>query len=153
MSDEQEYVLGTHDEELRRLGLQHLVWRPRALDAWRRAGLSVGQRVLDYGSGPGFATIDIAEIVGASGEVIAVERSRRFLTHLQKVAHDRGLEHIRVMEIDLATDSLDLAPVDAAWCRWIFAFLPDPQAALQRLLERIRPGGVIVIHEYLDYST
>ncbi len=26
---DRDYVLGTHDEELERLGLQHRVWRPR----------------------------------------------------------------------------------------------------------------------------
>ena len=30
---ERDYVLGTHDDEVMRLGLQHRVWRPRALDA------------------------------------------------------------------------------------------------------------------------
>ena len=43
---EQDYVLGTHREELERLGLQHRVWRPTVLDCWRRAGI---ERLLDLG--------------------------------------------------------------------------------------------------------
>ena len=39
MSEERDYLLGTHDAEVQRLGLQHRVWRPRVLDAWRRAGI------------------------------------------------------------------------------------------------------------------
>lgn len=42
---ERDYVLGTDDEEIERLGLQHLVWRRPMLDAWRRAGITRGTRV------------------------------------------------------------------------------------------------------------
>ena len=79
MNKERDYVLGTHDEELTRLGLQHRVWRPVVLDCWRKAGITVGSRVLDVGSGPGFATVDLAEIVGPAGQVVALERSNRFV--------------------------------------------------------------------------
>ena len=83
-SHEVDYVLGTHDDEVTRLGVQHRVWRPRVLDAWRRAGFQAGQRILDIGSGPGFAALDLAEIVGSAGQVLAVERSRRFLDVLER---------------------------------------------------------------------
>ena len=73
---ERDYVLGTNDEEIQRLALQHRVWRPRALDAWRRAGFTAGQTLLDVGCGPGHATVDLAGIVGPSGRVVAVDRSR-----------------------------------------------------------------------------
>ena len=49
----QEYLLGTHDEEIERLGLQHRVWRPNVLACWRRAGIKAGSRVLEVGAGPG----------------------------------------------------------------------------------------------------
>ena len=57
---ERDYVLGTHDAEVERLGLQHRVWRERARDAWARAGIAAGQTVIDVGAGPGYAAIDLA---------------------------------------------------------------------------------------------
>src|SRR5467141_1320467 len=101
---ERDYVLGTHDEELLRLALQHRVWRPRALDAWRRAGFTVGQTLLDIGCGPGWASFDLAEITGPAGRVIAVDRSRRFLDSLEATAARRGLSNIETVEVDLDTD-------------------------------------------------
>ncbi len=74
-----DYVLGTNDEELDRLGLQHRVWRPIVLECWRRAGITFGSRVIDVGAGPGYATVDLAELVGPTVEVFAIERSARFL--------------------------------------------------------------------------
>lgn len=98
---EKDYVLGTHEEELNRLGLQHRVWRPRALDAWRRGGFTVGQTILDVGCGPGFAALDLAEIVGPTGRVIAMDRSRRFLDALEEARVSRGFEQIEAREMDL----------------------------------------------------
>ena len=150
---ERDYVLGTHDAEIERLGLQHKVWRPYALDAWRRARVTAGQTVVDFGVGPGFATVDIAEIVGPSGRVVALERSGRFIEALRAQADRLSLTNIEAVEIDLAQDPIGVTGADAAWARWIFAFLPQPEAAVARLSAVLRPGGVVVIHEYLDYAT
>ncbi len=57
MDQEEEHVLGTYDEEIARLGLQHRVWRSRALDARRRGGFTTGQTLLDVGCGPGYAYV------------------------------------------------------------------------------------------------
>ena len=86
MATEGDYLLGTHEEELARLGLQHRVWRAVALDCWQRAGITVGKRVLDVGAGPGYAAIDLAEIVGPTGEVVALERSQNFIRARQVVS-------------------------------------------------------------------
>lgn len=153
MAQDRDYVLGTHDVEIARLGLQHAVWRPRALDAWRRAGITRGQRIIDFGAGPGYAALDLADVVGPEGEVWALERSRRFLDHLDAVCQQRALSNIRTFECDLDRDALPVSGADAAWARWIFAFLPRPKAALAKLVAALKPGGLLVIHEYLDYST
>ena len=98
---DRDYVLGTHDDEIARLGLQHNVWRPRAHEAWQQAGFTIGQTIIDVGCGPGYATLDIAEMVGNDGRVVAVDRSRRFLDALQPVAKQRGLTNVSVIESDL----------------------------------------------------
>ncbi len=153
MSDEKNYYLGTHDAEIRRLGLQHRVWRPHVLDAWRRAGITTGATVIDAGAGPGYASLDLAEIVEEPGRVIALERSDRFLQSLKNAANARGLANIDTQAFDLVTDDITVSQVDAVWIRWVFAFLSDPIAVLKKLSSAIRPGGVFVIHEYMDWGT
>jgi len=66
---ERDYVLGTHHEEIARLRLQHRVWRARVLEAWRGAGFAPGHTLLDIGCGPGYAALDLAEIVGPGGRI------------------------------------------------------------------------------------
>lgn len=165
MAQERDYVLGTHDDEIHRLGLQHRVWRPRVLDAWRRAGFTVGQTLIDVGSGPGHATIDLAEIVGADGRVIAIERSRRFLDAMLATQRERALNNIEALELDLDEDGPGSLPpyqggieggrrlADGAWCRWVLCFVKRPREVLAKVVAHLRPGGTLVLHEYFDYST
>jgi SAM-dependent methyltransferase len=153
MSEERDYILGTHDEEIARLALQHRVWRSRALDAWRRAGFTIGQTLLDIGCGPGYATLDLAEITGPSGQVIAIDRSRRFLDTLEGNAQRQGISNVRAIEMDLDEAQFSATAVDAAWARWVFAFVQKPRQLLERVRGTLKPGGVLVLHEYFDYAT
>ena len=152
-SSDRDYVLGTHDEEVARLGLQHRVWRPTVLECWHRAGITVGSRVLDVGAGPGYATVDLAEIVGSTGLVVAVERSSRFVEAGQAACVARGLAHVRIHELDLMTDPLPSDGFDASWCRWVASFVSSPRTLIGKLASAVRVGGVAIFHEYIDYAS
>ena len=153
MSTEIDYVLGTHDEEIERLGLQHRVWRPLMLDAWIRAGISSGSRFADFGAGPGFATLDAAAIVGSSGEVAAIERSQHFLNFAKNQVNRQKLSWVRFIQADLDADDPTLAGFDLAWCRWVASFVASPESLIERISASLRLGGKAVLHEYQNYST
>jgi SAM-dependent methyltransferase len=150
---ERDYVLGTHDEEVGRLGLQHRIWRSRALECWRRSGITAGSRVLDVGAGPGYATVDLAEIVGPGGEVVAVERSGRFVHTAREACRVRGLKNVQFLEMDLMQDALKVSGMDAAWCRWVASFVASPERLVETIASTLRIGGAAAFHEYVDYRT
>jgi len=150
---EKDYVLGTHDEEIERLGLQHRVWRPRASDAWRRAGFGVGQTLIDLGCGPGYAAIDLAEIAGPSGRVVGIDRSRRFLDVLEERVRQRGLTNLETLERDLDEGALPSLEAHGAWARWVFAFVRRPRDLVARVHTALRPGARFALHEYVHYET
>lgn len=150
---ERDYVLGTHDDEIARLGVQHRVWRARMLECWRNARITTGSRVMDVGAGPGYATVDLAEIVGPSGEVIAVERSGRFLRSAEEACKQRGLSNVQFREIDLMLESVGALGLDATWCRWVAAFVSSPAKLVANIAGALRVGGVAAFHEYVDYDT
>lgn len=153
MQQERDYVLGTHEEELERLGLQHRVWRPHVLDCWARTGITIGKRVLDVGAGPGYATVDLAEIVGPGGNVTAVERSHNFVVALERSIKARGLTNVNVHELDLMLDELPAGNFDFSWCRWVAAFTNDPLVLVRKLHGALRRGGIAIFHEYGHYET
>src|SRR6266481_7207351 len=138
MAVERDYVLGTHEEELARLGLQHRVWRPVALDCWQRTGITVGQRVLDVGAGPGYAAIDLSEIVGPSGEVVAIERSSKFVSAMKEACRVRAVTNVKIHELDLMTDDLPGGGYDFSWCRWVLAFVSDPALLITKMAGALR---------------
>lgn len=148
-----DYVLGTHDEEIERLGLQHRVWLPHASDAWRRGGFTTGQTIVDLGSGPGYASIEFARMVGPDGRVIAIERSERFLAHLEERKTELGLPQIQAIQADLDEPLPSGIAADRLWCRWVCAFVRYPRELILRLGRVIKPGGIVVFHEYGEYKS
>lgn len=152
---DRDYVLGTHDEEIARLGLQHRVWRQQVLAAWQRAGIGPGARVLDVGAGPGFATLDLAELAGPAGRIVAVERSGRFAASARARCAGAGAP-VDVHELDLMNDPIPAVSAegyDFAWCRWVASFVASPATLCARIAAALRPGGRVVFHEYLNYGT
>src|SRR5712691_3064294 len=120
MGADRDYILGTHEQELARLGLQHRAWRPVALDCWQRAGITVGKRVIDIGAGPGYAAVDLAEIVGPTGEVVGLERSQNFIHAMETTCRARSLANVKIHELDLMQDELPRADYDCR-CRSVSA--------------------------------
>ncbi|CAN5596713.1 hypothetical protein BH20VER3_BH20VER3_17170 [soil metagenome] len=153
MATERDYILGTHEEELARLGLQHRVWQPTTLRSWQNAGITSGSRVLDLGAGPGYASADLAEIVGPTGSVTALERSTNFVQAAEARFRARSLKNVRTHELDLMTDDLPQDSYDFSWCRWVASFVTDLSLLVQKLGRVMRPGSVAVFFEYAHYLT
>lgn len=148
------YVLGTGDDELARLGLQHRLWSDAAACAWKRAGIGMGSRVLDIGCGPGFGAFDLSQLVTPSGRVLGVDESEPFINFLNQQAAARGLSHLSAMVRDVQKlGAIDGAPFDAAYARWVLCFTPDPEAVVEGVSRNLRPGGQLVIHDYFNYTS
>ena len=143
-----DYLLGTRDDEIARLGLQHRVWRAQMLKGFRLARFAPGQTILDVGAGPGFATADLADTVGPDGKVIAFERSPNFLAALRS----RALPNVEVRDADVAENDLGESFADGAWTRWLLAFLSDPARTVGHIARALKPGGVALFHEYIGYE-
>ena len=155
----EEYVLGCDPEEVERLGRQHAIWREDCGAAWQRAGFSRGDRLLDLGCGPGFASVDLARLVGPQGTVLGIDRCERFLQHLQELARSQQLGQLQGLQLDLGqhqllpSSALGAARWDGAWCRWLAMFLPNLDPLLDLVQHALRPGGRLVLHEYLRWDT
>ena len=144
-----DYVLGTRDDEIARLGVQHSVWRGEMLEGFRLAGFGAGQTILDVGAGPGFASADLSELVGPNGQVIALERSPHFVAALR----GRGLTNVKVREQDVNNEAFGTAVADGAWTRWVLAFVADPARTIRHIAKALKPGAKAVFHEYADYQS
>lgn len=152
-SDDHEYILGTEAQELDRLRFQHLVWQEHCHRLWQIGGIGAGDTVLDLGCGPGFASLDLAQYVGAGGRVIARDQSERFLGWLAHEARRCGLAWIEPSLGPVEALELPEGSLAAVYSRWLFCWLGDPEPVFQRVARGLRKGGVLLLHEYLDWGS
>ncbi len=161
---ENEYVLGVSREEYDRLGLQHSLWKSRAIRLWKRAGLpgktTRPLKMLDCGCGPGFTTFELAEYLGPHGRVVGLDMAEKYLRALEtRAAAEKtagGSSRLAKIETRLGViDSFSMPETDfdAAYARWIFIFLKDPEAAIRNIGRHLRPGALFMLQEYVDYRT
>jgi len=152
MAESKAYILGTDEEELFRLGLQHQVWAEEAQHGWRLANFRAGQTILDLGCGPGYCTKELAFLVGQKGKVIGIDKSDGYIEFLKQVAQKYNL-NIESIATDFDQMSLQPESLDGIYCRWALAWIPNPEEILAKVYQALKPGGRMVIQEYYDWST
>ncbi len=109
--------------------------------------------VLDVGSGPGCATLDLLDVVGPGGRIVAIDQSERFLAFLRAQGDERRLGGLDTVCADLSTYEFPAGMADGAWLRWVLAFVREPRRVLEGVVRALRPGGRIALHEYFAYET
>jgi ubiquinone/menaquinone biosynthesis C-methylase UbiE len=98
-----------------------------------------GEKALDIGSGRGAVTIPLAEAVGPTGRVDALDLAPgmvRLLT--DDTAH---LAHVHVTQSNAAEPRPPAPPYDLIASSMVIFFLDDPTDALTRWRALLRPGG------------
>ena len=108
------------------------------------AGIQPGQRVLDVATGPGEPAVTAAHRVGPAGHVITTDLAPQMIALGRERAAQLGLQNIDFREMD--AEALDLLEngFEIALCRFGLMYLPDPQAALERMHKLLVPGGRLV---------
>jgi ubiquinone/menaquinone biosynthesis C-methylase UbiE len=141
-----DYALGYTDAEQERLIRQATLNAPHTERLFREAGIGVGHRVLDLGSGMGDVSMLVARLVGASGEVVGIERDATSIERAQARVAAAGLRNVSFLNADVNNIVTD-RPFDAVVGRFILMFLPDPIFVLRSVSRLVRPGGVLAFQE------
>lgn len=110
-----------------------------------------GDRVLDFGCGPGFFTRAFAKRVGEKGTVIAADLQEEMLA----IVHDKlGAEGLlsRVKTHRCKPDSLDLVPdrdgqVNTAFAIFVVHEVPDKVKLFGEIAAMLVPGGTFFYSE------
>lgn len=117
-------------------------WLRKPTDAMcRMAGVTEGSRVLDVAAGAGDQTLDIAELVGPHGHVLATDLSPTIVALAQDNAARAGFGHVETRVADGEDLGVPEASFDAAVCRLGLMFFPDPLRGLREIHRALRPGG------------
>lgn len=140
------YLLGDSRREAARLRRQAQLWDPTAFALFDRINIKRGWRVLEVGPGKGSLHMELRRRV--KGPIDAVERSHIFADLLRSRCRRDGFGQGTIWETDLIAATLPAATYDLIFARWVFLFLPDPEAHLRKLVAALKPGGVLAIEDY-----
>jgi len=150
-SDSLGYPLGYSAHESRRLLAQAVLLADLTKEAFQKAGVGEGMRVLDLGCGPGDVSLLAANFVGASGSVVGVDRWEPSIATARMRVSETGLGNVQFIQGELEDFDLD-EEFDAIIGRFILLYLRDPASLLRRLRKRLRRGGAFLFQE-VDMST
>src|SRR5215475_9482458 len=140
------YLLGDSRRESDRLRQQARLWDPTAHALFNRLKIARGWRVLEVGPGQGSLNLELRRRV--RGPVDVVERSQTFADRLQRrVRRDRFGDGM-VWECNLIDAPLPRSTYDLIFTRWVFLFLPDVEAHVQKLVAALKPGGRLAVEDY-----
>lgn len=114
----------------------------RLLEAAR---LRPGEHVLDVACGTGIVTLAAAWAVGQNGGVLGVDVSERMIAVAREAAGACGASNVRFERDDAESLATVDTSFDACLCALGLMYVPEPEAALQRMLARLRPGGRLVV--------
>ena len=145
------YLLDTDAVEIRRLQVQHETWRPETDQLMDAAGITPGMRILECGSGPGFTTFDLADRVGPTGAVVAIEASDAFVTTLQTRASTFKKDWISVQQGDACALEVPERSFDIAFMRWLLCYLSTPEKVINEAAAALKPGGALAVLDYFNY--
>lgn len=140
------YVHGTSAEEQDRLDLLNRILNDASL---HELGLEGGERILDFGSGLGQLTRDMARAAGPSGRAIGIERSPEQITgalRLAEKARESGRTEFRqgdVFEPPLREE--EWGTFDVAHTRFLLEHVPEPLRVVRTMVRAVRPGGRVVL--------
>jgi ubiquinone/menaquinone biosynthesis C-methylase UbiE len=138
------YPFADRAAEYERLMRQGSIFDPLTRRLLEASGLAPGKRVLDIGSGAGNVARLAAEIVGPTGQVIAVDADPAAV-ELANAYNTVPTVEFRVADAHTLDGIGD--GFDAVTGRLVLMYLSNPAAALREAAARVRPGGLVIMEE------
>ncbi len=124
--------------------MRRLLQNPRKIVA---PYIENGMTVLDVGCGPGFFSVDMAQMVGPSGRVIASDLQQGMLQKVRDKIKGTPLEE-RIILHKCERNSIDLAqPVDFILLFYMVHEVVDKKAFFHEIGTILKPNGRILMVE------
>jgi len=106
-----------------------------------------GMRVLEPGCGPGFFTLELADLVGPTGRVFATDLQEGMLALLRDRVRGTPLEP-RITLVKSETDRVGATePVDFALAFYMVHEVPDQAGFFRQVRGVLKPGGKLLLVE------
>jgi len=109
--------------------------------------LKKGDRVLDYGCGPGGYTFPAAKMTGNEGIVYALDIHPRAVERIKRISKKKGIKNIKTIKTDCSTGLPDRS-LDLVLLFDIYHDLGEPEKILEELHRVLKPGGTLAFNDH-----
>jgi len=113
----------------------------------REVGIRRGDRVLDYGCGPGSYIGPLAELVGEEGRIYALDLHPLALQMVQRIALRKGLKNVETIPSDCKT-GLPGESIDVVLLYDVLHELSSRDDVLRELHRVLKPQGVLSVMDH-----
>jgi ubiquinone/menaquinone biosynthesis C-methylase UbiE len=113
----------------------------------KEVGIKPGFHVLDYGCGPGSYIIPLAELVGKSGKIYALDIHPLAIQKVQNIASKKKLTNVKTILSDCKTRLPDNS-VDVVLFYDTFHDLSNPNEVLEELHSVLKPNGILSFSDH-----
>jgi SAM-dependent methyltransferase len=115
------------------------VLAPAGEAAIARANIRSGEKIIDVGCGCGATTMALAELVGPTGEVFAVDISEPMLAEAKRrLSADK---RVSFANADAAIHPFPMSYYDVLFSRFGVMFFDYPAMAFANMRKALKPGG------------
>lgn len=146
------YVLGSTNQEVKRLDIQARIFEKETLQTLRLAGIKKGMRCLDLGCGTGTTSLLLGYLVGKSGEVIGLDVNQERIRICKRRVARKGINNVKFVLAGVYDTKFKDSSFDFVFSRFLFQHLTDPQRALKEMLRITRKGGIVATEEFVHGS-
>jgi SAM-dependent methyltransferase len=124
----------------RRLALLEQMLDPMTQRRFTMLGVGHGARCLEVGAGSGSIARWLCEQVGRTGSVVATDINTTLLDQIR-------LPNLEVQQDDIVKSELPSSTFDFVHARWILHHLREPERAISRMIDALRPSGWLLLEE------
>jgi len=117
------------------------------LNILKEVGIKPGFHVLDFGCGPGSYIIPLAELVGESGKIYALDIHPLAIQRVKDIASKKQLTNVETILSDCQTGLPDNT-LDAVLLYDAFHHLSDADVVLKELHRVLKPDGILSFSDH-----
>ncbi len=110
--------------------------------------LKPGEAVADVGAGSGYLTFRLADRVGPTGKVLAVDIQPEMLALIRKKMKDKGVTNVEPVLGTETDPKLPAAAVDTIIMVDVYHEFSRPYEMTEAMVKALKPGGRLVFVEY-----
>src|SRR5437016_12172624 len=112
---------------------------------WQLGRLTLGERVLDLGSGAGTDSLVAAQMVGPEGSVTGVDMTTEMLAKARAAAAEMSAANVEFLEGEVEQLPFADATFDVVISNGVIDLIPDKDAVFAEIFRVLTPGGRIQI--------